>query len=175
MTVGPSTPGTVCFSSFDLDGLYSRIEGIVGQERCFSMRNARLLESLERFDAPYLEEKLLQRQVFESAAAYREAFVEFKKFILLKILTDVPISMVSRKVDEVWHQFILFTREYHEFCNSVAGDYLHHSPNTSFTRMSPDSRLNFVIAYRQLFGQLHPIWLERSADISATGHQGSGD
>jgi hypothetical protein len=32
-------------------------------------------------------------------------------------------------VDEAWHQFILFTREYAEYCNSVAGRFIHHEPH----------------------------------------------
>ena len=37
-------------------------------------------------------------------------------------------AMPSRAVDDAWHEFILFTREYHAFCRSVLGHYLHHSP-----------------------------------------------
>lgn len=34
----------------------------------------------------------------------------------------------SKKVDIGWHQFILNTREYAEFCDRVAGRFLHHVP-----------------------------------------------
>lgn len=34
----------------------------------------------------------------------------------------------SRQVDAVWHQFIVNTRAYHEFCERVYGRYLHHNP-----------------------------------------------
>jgi len=34
----------------------------------------------------------------------------------------------SPLIDIGWHTFILYTREYHQFCRSVAGHYLHHSP-----------------------------------------------
>lgn len=33
-------------------------------------------------------------------------------------------------LDEMWHNFILFTREYSHFCKELFGQYLHHSPNT---------------------------------------------
>ncbi|QIZ35547.1 hypothetical protein [Saccharopolyspora sp. ASAGF58] len=32
-------------------------------------------------------------------------------------------------VDIGWHAFILYTREYAEFCNLVAGRFIHHVPN----------------------------------------------
>ncbi|GAB4256714.1 MAG: hypothetical protein Kow0065_05630 [Methylomicrobium sp.] len=38
------------------------------------------------------------------------------------------VSMPSQAVDEAWHQFILSTRLYSEFCNKAFGYYLHHTP-----------------------------------------------
>lgn len=35
----------------------------------------------------------------------------------------------SELVDIGWHTFILYTREYAEFCNRVAGGFIHHLPN----------------------------------------------
>ena len=38
------------------------------------------------------------------------------------------VSMPSQVVDELWHEFILFTRHYQRFCKSAFGRYLHHTP-----------------------------------------------
>jgi hypothetical protein len=38
------------------------------------------------------------------------------------------VSMPSQAVDTAWHEFILFTREYEDFCNNAMGHFLHHSP-----------------------------------------------
>lgn len=35
----------------------------------------------------------------------------------------------SELVDIGWHTFILYTREYAEFCERVAGRFIHHVPN----------------------------------------------
>ena len=32
-------------------------------------------------------------------------------------------------IDKMWHNFILFTREYNDFCNKYFGRFIHHSPN----------------------------------------------
>ncbi|MDO8990401.1 MAG: hypothetical protein Q7U91_12305 [Sideroxyarcus sp.] len=37
-------------------------------------------------------------------------------------------SMPSQAVDDLWHEFILFTRQYEQFCKRALGDYLHHTP-----------------------------------------------
>ena len=36
--------------------------------------------------------------------------------------------MPSKAVDEAWHEMILMTREYTEFCERAFGRYLHHTP-----------------------------------------------
>lgn len=39
-----------------------------------------------------------------------------------------PIAMPSRLVDELWHEFILYTHHYQDFCRQAFGRYLHHTP-----------------------------------------------
>lgn len=38
------------------------------------------------------------------------------------------VSMPSQVVDVAWHEFILFTRSYEEFCKQGLGRFLHHTP-----------------------------------------------
>ena len=38
------------------------------------------------------------------------------------------VAMPSQVVDDVWHEFILFTRAYANFCSRAFGRYLHHTP-----------------------------------------------
>jgi hypothetical protein len=39
------------------------------------------------------------------------------------------VGMPSRVVDDVWHDFMLMSREYTAFCNKAFGGYLHHAPD----------------------------------------------
>ena len=39
---------------------------------------------------------------------------------------DIPLLVI----DEMWHNFILFTKDYFYFCQKLFGHYLHHSPTT---------------------------------------------
>ena len=34
------------------------------------------------------------------------------------------------EIDDMWHTFLLFTHDYHEFCQHYFGEYLHHVPTT---------------------------------------------
>ena len=38
------------------------------------------------------------------------------------------ISMPSQVVDDMWHEFILYTRDYEQFCRRAFGHMLHHTP-----------------------------------------------
>jgi len=38
------------------------------------------------------------------------------------------VSMPSQVVDDLWHEFILYTRHYDAFCRKAFGGFLHHAP-----------------------------------------------
>jgi len=69
-------------------------------------------------------------------------------FILSSLLKEAP--MFSEKVDELWHQMLMFTREYDEFSKKYLGTKLHHSPNINI-EPDPDLRGFFDWVYAELF------------------------
>lgn len=48
-----------------------------------------------------------------------------------------PVSMPSRVVDLAWHEFILMTQSYAQFCHNGLGCFLHHTPANEMA--SPDT------------------------------------
>lgn len=38
------------------------------------------------------------------------------------------VSMPSQVTDDLWHEFILYTRHYESFCKKAFGRFLHHTP-----------------------------------------------
>ena len=46
------------------------------------------------------------------------------------------VSMPSQVVDELWHEFILFTKNYDVFCRQAFGKFLHHTPAVELTDTS---------------------------------------
>lgn len=69
-------------------------------------------------------------------------------FILTSLLKEAP--MFSDKVDELWHQMLMFTREYDDFSTKFLGTALHHSPNVK-VEPDPDLRGFFDWIYAELF------------------------
>jgi hypothetical protein len=124
-----------------------------------------LPDALE-YSAPFLIEKLLKEQIVESAEDGEALFAEVIKYLILnRKYPDKHWSMTSRLIDEVWHQFVLFTLEYSAFCTRYFGGYLHHAPgNAPGTEpREPGSRAgelaDFQRHYEELFGTPTPrIW-----------------
>jgi hypothetical protein len=56
---------------------------------------------------------------------------EFKRFLALALLSKREDLVPSRPVDALWHELILDTPKYREFCDKVFGYYLDHKPETS--------------------------------------------
>ena len=69
-------------------------------------------------------------------------------FILTSLLKESP--MFSDKIDELWHQMLMFTREYDDFSKKYQGTILHHSPNVN-VEPDPDLRGYFDWVYAELF------------------------
>ncbi len=38
------------------------------------------------------------------------------------------VAMPSQAADDLWHEFILYTRAYNDFCRQAFGEFLHHTP-----------------------------------------------
>lgn len=49
-------------------------------------------------------------------------------FYICNQASNKMVSMPSKVVDDAWHEFILFTRAYQQYCNKALGRYLHHTP-----------------------------------------------
>ena len=93
---------------------------------------ARTYEPVLRFEAPYLIEKLVKDRIVDTADEGEALFAEAKKFLILSYVdSDVSWDMYSTRVDEAWHQFVLFTSQYVDFCHRYFGEYLHHNPSNA--------------------------------------------
>ena len=56
--------------------------------------------------------------------------VELKRWLILAGDTNDGdgLGMMSAEVDNLWHTFLLFTKEYQAFCNDMFGKFIHHCP-----------------------------------------------
>jgi hypothetical protein len=122
------------------------------------------------YEAPFLIEKLLKAHIVDTPEEGQALFVEVKRFFVLVRSDDTKMwEMYSARIDEAWHQFILFTKEYTDFCRRFFGRYIPHSPSNapkSETRNSVEvsSFQDFQCRYLELFGEPPPdAWYDEKS------------
>ena len=54
---------------------------------------------------------------------------EAKRYVYLAHVNDYPV-VPSEEIDHAWHEMILITKSYHDFCNTLCGEYVHHVPSS---------------------------------------------
>lgn len=98
-------------------------------------------------------------------------FEDMKKFLYLCTISDEPVCP-SPTIDEMWHNFILFTQDYRQFCDTCAGGFIHHRPHR---RGEPGSKGDGAFKTLQLaneiFGPLSNNW--KFAPHESTGCGGT--
>jgi len=117
----------------------------------------RKVRAIESYDLWFVVERLKQDGTIEPYLI-DEVITEFKRYMALVALEHKGLAMISRKIDAVWHSFILFTFEYQHFCKQVFGKFIHHAPQTSRESLPLQTRENFIHAYNKIFGELPLVW-----------------
>jgi hypothetical protein len=70
----------------------------------------------------------------------------------------------SELVDIGWHTFILYTREYADFCERVAGRFIHHRPNDGGHGVSETEAIGATVAAMRAAGMPvdAELWIPKS-------------
>lgn len=129
------------------------------------------------YEAPFLIDKLLKERIADDREDAEALFAEVKKYIVLdRMYPDQKFEMYSRRIDEVWHQFILFTTQYLTFCQSCFGHFLHHFPSNAPDYPVKDAAAvsatakfdSFLTHYEAVFGAPLPeLWFDnRSVSVN---------
>lgn len=76
-----------------------------------------------------LDKRLAARRPELSATQRSAVFVGLRDYFqLCRMAGKRMVAMPSQVVDDAWHEFILFTRQYDKFCRHGFGRFLHHTP-----------------------------------------------
>jgi hypothetical protein len=63
-----------------------------------------------------------------------------RQFFLAHLLSGRRfVSMPSQAADDLWHEFILYTKHYEQFCRRAFGRFMHHTPALA---LGPERRNN---------------------------------
>ena len=127
------------------------------------------------YDGSFVVDKLCKDRIVDTPEEGQALFDEVKRFlVLVQFDRSVSWEMYSTRVDEAWHQFILFTSEYMAFCHRFFGRYMPHSPHRPTEKSASAAPAaataestvmtfaDFARRYEQEFGVALPdIWLDR--------------
>ncbi|SFJ89737.1 hypothetical protein [Thermoflavimicrobium dichotomicum] len=131
--------------------------GIQKHNAMFESHMKSLLEHLRASYPPGYVERVRERVIREhqiSLVEWEHRWFEWERYLMMTaILRSVP--MFSRKVDDVWHEMLMFTREYKEFSERYLKNMLHHIPNDSEAPFNPGERAWFDFIYVLLFQPTH--------------------
>ncbi len=112
------------------DGLWARVTARIRKDHEFQSRFGEMDES---------------DQINWSECIFNET-IGFLKFCSLGVGSFGP----SPLVDIGWHTFMLYSRDYTDFCEDLCGTYIHHEPTDDPTMVheshEPDATPNAMIA-----------------------------
>lgn len=94
------------------------------------LRAARRADYIRHFTLPQgLYQKLQQKHPTLSLRECQLVGMGLRQFFMAYLKSGKQyISMPSQVADDLWHEFILYTRNYQEFCNKAFGSFFHHTP-----------------------------------------------
>ena len=93
-------------------------------------RKAVRAEYIRRYTLPAgLYEKLRKKRPDLSLKDAQLVGHALRQFFLTYLKSGYKhVSMPSQVVDDLWHELILYTRHYEQFCSRAFGRFLHHTP-----------------------------------------------
>lgn len=97
-----------------------------------------------------VKDRILRKTPSMRDGEWQWQWFELKRYFLMcGILKGVP--MYSTRVDDVWHEMLMFTREYEQFCKQFCGGLIHHAPHAPGGKAEPGERAWFDWIYGELF------------------------
>lgn len=84
------------------------------------------MRTINSYQNPSLIERYSNKENVNTENA-KLHFTALKKFLKLSSDTSRP-CFPSKDIDEIWHNFILFTKDYQFFCNNYLNKFIHHIP-----------------------------------------------
>jgi hypothetical protein len=101
----------------------------------------------------HVRQRIIQKKPGVDKNKYSWMLLEVKRyFILFTIFKNV--KMYSQEVDLIWHEMLLFTQDYQDFCKRFADRFIHHQPlKTASVKQKKllEERAFFDLMYSILF------------------------
>lgn len=95
---------------------------------------------------------------------------EYCRFMALSIAHPGVMLPISTIVKKFWETHIIFTSNYRDFCQSLAGEYIDHDP-TNTQELDYEAKKDYKLGiqmYEKCFGELNPMyWYTPSCECAS--------
>lgn len=105
---------------------------------------------------PLLTDKIVLNTPCDHLDMAEQGLLEVIRFMYLCAHTQSVLTP-SALVDAVWHEFILFTRSYENFCTEYLGQFVHHQPSKNQGKELFQYQQTLA-QYQQYFGASNAIF-----------------
>jgi len=101
------------------------------QMELIDITSKNLLAQVMTYDLSLIRERFLKDHPELSSRLDSIELVYRQYMYLCAIKPKMSLSVPSNEVDEFWHCHIIHTRSYQDFCNDIAGYFIHHAPHSA--------------------------------------------
>ena len=114
------------------------------------------LEKIMRFQFEPLIERMVDKLRWDESSA-REVFEDLKRYFYLCGTRPEPFP-APFVIDEIWHEFQMFSEQYREFCMEYIGFFVDHQPKTRHEPITDEMPIITLEAAIGTFGGLSRHW-----------------
>lgn len=129
-----------------------------------AVESGALLNSVMAYEHPELIDRYKRKLDMNDEDA-RELFADTKRYLYLCAVAGKPLAP-PHAVDQGWHEFLMYTKDYQDFCFAHLGKFVHHNPNPmlrphAVLRVSDTNKLAIMH-----FGELSKNWRVYAEDCT---------
>lgn len=114
----------------------------------FDYTNADLVERIQ---------KKLELSSDQAELLFKD-LIKFLSLCVYRMDNNRELLVPPKKIDEAWHNFLLFTEEYANFCETFFGSFIHHQPSTSKTALRGNRIADTITLAKMIYGDLSENW-----------------
>lgn len=99
--------------------------------------------------------------------AYDWALLELRRFFLMTAICKDQVPMYCENADKIWHEMLLFTREYRTFCDTFVGRFIHHQPHIA--KPTGTAKIFMRVKFELIYGILFRRYPVNEQQLGAFG------
>jgi hypothetical protein len=110
------------------------------------------LDRIDAYDMSFLYDRWIEKSYGLIGSDNCEiAARELKRFFALSLIYPKAMLFPPTRIDACWHEFILYTSQYQQFCADIFGQYFDHNPRPALDPQQKEPRSTIEL-YNEAFG-----------------------